>query len=340
MEDLQAKGKDLIKKLQSSFKPTKFQGQGRKLGSSEASSSNTPQGVPNRFQERPLGNTKAAPNTNFEHRNVGQRALSRAATAEKKKIVPETPVGRNTEEDAGYDNRNKSMNVPTETEVEDAVAFYFSAGPLPSSVEILKKIFGNIIGDPTVEKFRKIRLANPKISEAVGEATGGIELLQVVGFELETDESNKELFAIIREATQKHLTNLKKALTLIESYSGPPSSSSNSVRLIPKKRDRQVRIFLPAEENLARRIEVPDSFYELTPSEAKALVAAGKKTLEKSKELTTRSWKERQNSGNKRRCRVAILRIQFPDMMILEGQFFPSEPTSSIYEVFLSFLAV
>ena len=92
-------------------------------------------------------------------------------------------------------------------------------------------------------------------------------------------------------------------------------------------------MFLPAEENAARRIEIPDSFYELSASEARVLAASVKKSVEQSRELTTKSWKEKQNISNKRKCKVAIVRIQLPDMMILEGQFFPSEPTSALYEV-------
>ncbi|KAE8725885.1 Detected protein of unknown function [Hibiscus syriacus] len=49
----------------------------------------------------------------------------------------------------------------------------------------------NVAKSPDEEKFRKIRLGNPKFQERVGNLKGGIEFLELCGFE--RSEGNKFL---------------------------------------------------------------------------------------------------------------------------------------------------
>ena len=49
----------------------------------------------------------------------------------------------------------------------------------PSSVGTIAKVLSNIVGQPAESKYRKLRLANKRIQEAVVDVDGGVELLQV-----------------------------------------------------------------------------------------------------------------------------------------------------------------
>ncbi|CAO2207363.1 unnamed protein product [Urochloa humidicola] len=49
--------------------------------------------------------------------------------------------------------------------------------------QILLKIIANIVKNPTEEKFRKIRLSNPIFKDRVGNLKGGIEFLELCGFQ-------------------------------------------------------------------------------------------------------------------------------------------------------------
>jgi hypothetical protein len=95
----------------------------------------------------------------------------------------------------------------------------------------------------------------------------------------------------------------------------------------------QLKVFLPASENTASRIEVPDSFYKLSPSEVRAEAAARKKALENSQLLIPKSFKEKQAQQARDNYKAAMIRVQFPDGMVLEGVFSPQESTTAIYEV-------
>ncbi|OMO95848.1 hypothetical protein COLO4_15646 [Corchorus olitorius] len=63
---------------------------------------------------------------------------------------------------------------------------------------------GNVARNPDEDKFRKIRLGNPKFQERVGSLQGGIEFLELCGFE--TSEGN-ELLVIPREKVDIALLN-------------------------------------------------------------------------------------------------------------------------------------
>ena len=77
-------------------------------------------------------------------------------------------------------------------------------------------------------------------------------------------------------------------------------------------------------------MNLPDSFYNLSAAELRQEAATRKKKLEDSQLLVSRISRER---ANKRKYKAAIIRIQFPDGVVLQGMFLPWEQTSAIYEV-------
>ncbi|XP_062195811.1 uncharacterized protein LOC133898980 isoform X2 [Phragmites australis] len=49
--------------------------------------------------------------------------------------------------------------------------------------QILLKIIANIVKNPAEEKFRRIRLSNPVFKDRVGNLKGGVEFLELCGFQ-------------------------------------------------------------------------------------------------------------------------------------------------------------
>lgn len=58
-----------------------------------------------------------------------------------------------------------------------------------------------------------------------------------------------------------------------------------------------------------------------------------RKKIEESQLLIPKSLKEKQAKAAKRRYTRTIIRIQFPDGVVLQGVFAPWEPTTALYEV-------
>lgn len=72
------------------------------------------------------------------------------------------------------------LSKPADSAVQDAVALLLSDDrPGAPAVSILTRLLRNIVASPSDLKYRRLRLQNPKIKDAVVDATGGIELLQV-----------------------------------------------------------------------------------------------------------------------------------------------------------------
>lgn len=64
-----------------------------------------------------------------------------------------------------------------------------------------------------------------------------------------------------------------------------------------------------------------------------------RKKIADSQLLIPKSYKEKQAKAARRKYTKTVIRIHFPDGVVLQGFFNPWEPTSSLYEVcFLLFL--
>lgn len=92
-------------------------------------------------------------------------------------------------------------------------------------------------------------------------------------------------------------------------------------------------MFFSVPESVASKIEVPDSFYNLSAEELKREAESRRKKLEESKLLIPKSYREKQAKAARRKYNRTVVRIQFPDGVVLQAIFSPFEPTGSLYEV-------
>ncbi|XP_052205506.1 plant UBX domain-containing protein 2 [Diospyros lotus] len=238
--------------------------------------------------------------------------------------------------------------------LESCVGVYVSGKPSEGSVEIVIKLLRNVVKEPENAKFRRVRMGNPKIREAIGEVAGGVELLECVGFGLQ--EENGEMWAVMEAPSNEGILLIKKAISLLESQkveksvSAAPSKSDEPVELRrveesvsaapsnidesvePRKVDRQVRVFFSVPESIAAKIELPESFYNLSLQEVKREADTRRKKMEESQLLIPKSYKEKQAKAARKRYTKTVIRVQFPDGVVLQGVFSPGEPTTALYE--------
>lgn len=87
--------------------------------------------------------------------------------------------------------------------------------PPPAAVEVVKRLLGNLLREPSNDKFRRVRLGNPRIKEAVADREGGAELLEAVGFRV--GDEGGEPFAVMDEVpSDARLNGIRRALLLLE----------------------------------------------------------------------------------------------------------------------------
>ena len=226
----------------------------------------------------------------------------------------------------------KDNNDNDKSEMEKLVVVYLSGKPSESSIDVLLRLFKNIVKEPENAKFRKVRMSNAKIKEAIGDVAGGVELLELVGFELK--EENDEIWAVMDVPSEEQSILINKVVGYLEKRKTESSGSSAQVMepVAPKKIDREIRVFFSVSENVASRIEVPDSFYSLSADEIKREADLRRKKIAESQLLIPRSYKEKQAKAARKRYKRSMIRVQFPDGVVLQGVFAPWEPTFALYE--------
>ncbi|XP_004297448.1 PREDICTED: UBX domain-containing protein 6 [Fragaria vesca subsp. vesca] len=372
MDDMKDKVKGFIKNPFSSSSSGKFKGQGRVLGSSSSSSSGpanspilgraaqpNPKPKPNPVstskpppqKPQPPANPKPSSREGFDPFDAlitpGKRSQNGFTlnvfdcpicgksfrSEDEVSVHVDTCVNSSDE-----NNSAEGVSGSVESQLEACVGAFASGS---GNVEVVVRLLRNIVREPENVKFRKVRMSNPKIREAIGEVVGGVELLECVGFELREEEG--EMWAVMEEVPNaERIGVMKKGIELLE----PPKAQERERKeklvsdgsgeleegVEPKKVDRQTRVFFSVSESLAAKIELPESFYSLSAMELKREAEARKKKIEDSQMLIPKSYREKQAKAAKKRYTKTVIRVQFPDGVVLQGVFSPAEPTSALYE--------
>ncbi|PHU07147.1 Plant UBX domain-containing protein 2 [Capsicum chinense] len=106
------------------------------------------------------------------------------------------------------------------------------------------------------DKFRKIRIGNLKIKEAIGDVVGGVELLEFVGFKLK--EEGGKICAVVDVPSEEQLVVLRNVVSLLEPYKVEELASASQIKesepIEPKKIGRQVKVLFSVPESIATKI--------------------------------------------------------------------------------------
>lgn len=89
---------------------------------------------------------------------------------------------------------------------------------------------------------------------------------------------------------------------------------------------------LAAREGQSMRFDetIGDDYYALTPAEVKALMDAAAAKRAKEERLLTREQREAERRKQKRMYRKAMIRVRFPDGVVLQATFSASAPVSTL----------
>ncbi len=91
------------------------------------------------------------------------------------------------------------------------------------SLSIMRKLINNAVtkgqkgSDETSSKFRRVRLSNPKIKEAITDIQGALELMMSVGFVLSENDEDGETYLVFPPG-ERGPSWLDGALSTMESY--------------------------------------------------------------------------------------------------------------------------
>ena len=108
--------------------------------------------------------------------------------------------------------------------------------------------------------------------------------------------------------------------------------------------ERNALVFNQAGAKAIPREELPDSFFDLTVEDAKVLLRDAKKNLDKLEESPLLTETQRQLDNDKKtlsqlhKYQRAIIRIQFPNQLVLQGLFGPLETVQTIKDFVKTYL--
>ncbi|KAK3102614.1 hypothetical protein FSP39_012651 [Pinctada imbricata] len=188
-------------------------------------------------------------------------------------------------------------------------------------VDTLSKYLDNLISNPSEEKFRKIRLGNKAFKERVGPLKGTDEFLQAVGFKLSKlpFKENEVDFYVIEEkeaGRKEHLETMKEYL--------------NTAEPIKPQLDRAMKLFHPSP--LVSKFDIPAEFYNISPEELKREQQRRQEATEKLGMLRTKAMRERDEQRELRKYRFVLIRVKFPEGIILQGTFKAVDKLSNLFE--------
>lgn len=177
-------------------------------------------------------------------------------------------------------------------------------------IETLCKYIENIVSNPTEEKFRKIRMSNKAYQERVHPIEGVPEFLTAAGFtqqELPFNEGTDQfwVFGCDNLSDMSPLEQLRDALVSCEP--------------LKPQLDRGLSVLLPAEA--ATHTDLPPGFFNLTADELRKEQQLKTEQVERDSMLMTKAMRERAEAREMRKYRFSLIRVRFPDGLILQGTF-------------------
>lgn len=177
-------------------------------------------------------------------------------------------------------------------------------------IETLCKYIENIVSNPTEEKFHKIRMSNKAYQERILPVEGTKEFLEAAGFvtqELPFNDTT-DTFWVFPEENLDDLASLEQLRDAL--ISAEP---------LRPQLDRSLTVLLPTEA--AVQVDLPAEFFNMTAEELKREMHERETAVERSQMLQTKAMRERQEMREMRKYRFSLIRVRFPDGLILQGTF-------------------
>jgi len=182
-----------------------------------------------------------------------------------------------------------------------------------NALSLVRKLVGNVQASPAEAKFRQVRLTNQKITERLGGSVEAYALLLACGFALGDDGTHATMgdeSAADGAALEVRCHLLDEAIAIAQS-GGPP------VPVGPE----DIKVLVVPEGKPMRFEEVGDDYYQITPAEAKALMDLNAAKRADEEQFKTKEKRELEAARRKRVYRKTMIRVRFPDGIVLQATF-------------------
>ncbi|XP_046436214.1 UBX domain-containing protein 6 [Neodiprion fabricii] len=187
-------------------------------------------------------------------------------------------------------------------------------------VETMCKYLENIINNPGEEKYWKIRMSNRVFQDKVKPIEGALQLFKAAGFEMVklAHQEQEEDFLV----WNPEKSSIEQVGILVDAL-----RTAEPVRI---ELDRNLQVLLPSQA--AKRNELPPIFFTMSPEEIKKEHQLRSEAVAKSQILRTKAMREKEELREMKKYRYALIRVRFPDGVMLQGTFAVYERVENVVE--------
>jgi UBX domain-containing protein 6 len=218
-------------------------------------------------------------------------------------------------------------------------ANYKDAEKLTKCIEILNKFADNILNNPTEEKYRKIRVENQIFKEKVYSCKYSDLVLKQSGFKARSvAKENDDVVLISADGKPIESSVQIEDYFIFEGGNFDPLNSLktflNLAQPIKPELDRDIHIYQVGGNSTVRvgEFDLSDDFYNVKIEELRREQALRNEALEKSGMLRTKAMRERDEMLESRRYNYCLIRVRFPNGLILQAIFKSSEKYQNLCE--------
>lgn len=187
-------------------------------------------------------------------------------------------------------------------------------------VDTMCKYLENIVNNPGEEKYWKIRMSNRVFQDKVKPIEGALQLLEAAGFELvKLPHQEQEEDFLVWSPDKSSIDQI-----------GMLADALRTAEPIRVELDRNLQVLLPGQA--AKRNELPPVFFTMSPEEIKREQQLRAEVVAKSELLRTKAMREKEELREMKKYRYALIRVRFPDGIMLQGTFAVYERIESIFE--------
>jgi hypothetical protein len=132
-------------------------------------------------------------------------------------------------------------------------------------------------------------------------------------------------------ATSSSVSSSSSSASSSASSSSSAASSSGATSVSRKSHvpeDRNVQVFLPSSN--APRIDLPEEYYEVTADDIKTLLASQQQSAAETEYLKTQAMRDAEAAKKARIYSKSVLRVRFPDGLLLQATFSPWETIGAV----------
>lgn len=192
---------------------------------------------------------------------------------------------------------------------------------IQACIETLCRYLENIISNPDEEKYHRIRMSNRVFQEKVVGMDGALEFLEAAGFsqQILPFQGGEEQFLVFNKEALEDLEPLRVLIDALK-----------TAEPIGLELDRNMQVLMPSQA--AKRMELPPAFFTMTPEEIKREQQLKSERVENSIVLRTKAMREKEELREMRKYRFALIRIRFPDGILLQGTFGVYEHLVDVFE--------